>query len=507
MKLACLLSLVLHGLVFFLIALWMHFSKDSDFLEKTFSVSLRIESNEEAPEGMYKIIANGTDIDDGLKEFIAPIEANKSSAVPYQEPEYTTIESFKERDIKIGDRIVDADRAHTSRTTHLRMPRMRKSQPRIHLAKSPISPKRQKHVIQKLNKMTEKLHETNVADSLFVWNHKDRAYTVRIHRVPAKTATGLDEVVYEISTREGGYSKTTKVRMRRVAFSHFAHFVDFWDPWVAAHDDQIEGWFHTNSDFAISGDGGVGPKFNGRVTTSGYDVETVGSFPFIDYESVFVGGLETGVDVIRVPKTFTLFTVHVPLDSQRVHIFTEETWITFYEEGSYYWTMQSSRGFERRKTISNEPYFIIGRKKTRIHVKGIVKGKILVYSEGNIVIDDDLFYSRQPEEFEHADDYLGLVSMKDIEIAKPSVTGPGDLFIYGAIHARRRFRVPYFHRNDNASLNIYGSLSAGSISATEPRYSTRVVFDIRFDTNRPPLFPMTDHYEIIEWDRRWTYNH
>jgi len=218
--------------------------------------------------------------DDELEKLFRPMESSEAPAVPSQESEYTSIEPLNESDIKVTDRKVNADKAYTSRTTHLKIPRMKRSRPRIHLAKLQISLKRQKHVIKQLNKMTEKLHEMELADSLFVWKYKDHAYTVRIHRAPAKTTTGLDEVVYKISTSEGGHTKTTEVRMRRVAFSNFAHFIDFWDPLVAVHDDQIEGWFHTNSDFAISGDGGVGPKFNGRVTTSGYEVETVGSFPY-----------------------------------------------------------------------------------------------------------------------------------------------------------------------------------------------------------------------------------
>lgn len=65
---------------------------------------------------------------------------------------------------------------------------------------------------------------------------------------------------------------------------------------------------------------------------------------------------------------------------------------------------------------------------------------------------------------------------------------------------------PPMHGNGKALLTIHGSLSAGSLSATEPRYATRVVFDERLETHWPPNFPMTDHYEIIKWNRKWTVN-
>jgi hypothetical protein len=55
----------------------------------------------------------------------------------------------------------------------------------------------------------------------------------------------------------------------------------------------------------------------------------------------------------------------------------------------------------------------------------------------------------------------------------------------------------------NATLFIYGSLTAGSMSASEPRYATRIEFDPRFEQVRLPGFPMTNHYEIEAWDAHW----
>ncbi|MFQ5751315.1 MAG: hypothetical protein ACE5HI_04900, partial [bacterium] len=136
-------------------------------------------------------------------------------------------------------------------------------------------------------------------------------------------------------------------------------------------------------------------------------------------------------------------------------------------------------------------------------VKGVVKGKVLVYSPGKIIIDDDLTYARHPEIAYDADDYLGLVSDKDIEVADPAVTGPGDLYIFAAIYAKGRVRVRHLYGSGKATLYIYGSLTAGSLSATEPRYATNVRFDKRLETRRPPNFPMTERYEMMEWDGQW----
>ncbi|TLY49034.1 MAG: hypothetical protein E6K50_10745 [Gammaproteobacteria bacterium] len=83
------------------------------------------------------------------------------------------------------------------------------------------------------------------------------------------------------------------------------------------------------------------------------------------------------------------------------------------------------------------------------------------------------------------------------------MTGPGDLEIQAAVYARRRFVVTDYDAPREGTLLIYGSLTAGSLSATEPRYATRYEFDKRFEYERPPGFPMTDRYEIESWDTQW----
>jgi hypothetical protein len=41
------------------------------------------------------------------------------------------------------------------------------------------------------------------------------------------------------------------------------------------------------------------------------------------------------------------------------------------------------------------------------------------------------------------------------------------------------------------------------MSASEPRYATRVEFDSRLDRVRPPGFPTTDRYEVASWEAQW----
>lgn len=139
-----------------------------------------------------------------------------------------------------------------------------------------------------------------------------------------------------------------------------------------------------------------------------------------------------------------------------------------------------------------------------LRVLGVVAGEVLVYSPQGIVVEGDLVYAHDPHDAPESEDCLGLVSDKDIEVASPGLTGPGDLQIDAALYARRRFVVVDFEHRDPATLRIFGSLAAGSLSATEPRYALRIEYDGRFDHRRPPGFPAMHRYALERWDRLWT---
>lgn len=374
--------------------------------------------------------------------------------------------------------------------------------PKISMAK-----KQRKRLLKELNKLAEKLPEMSFADTVLVWNIKDQAYRVRVRHQPVRTETDLENVTVQVHTVRDGKALVTEVKMKRLAFSSFAQFVDYWSPYVAIHDDRLVGRFHSNTSFVVSNDWGVKPQFHGKVTTAGYRIKKGGQFPFFDYDSMFLGGLETGTRVIHMPKGVLPFTEEATMDSSRLHVVSEETWIRFHRDGRYAWRTKSQPERVYHQELPDEASFIIvGRNKATIHLKGVVNGKVLVYTHGKIIIDDNLVYARHPEVVAFADDYLGLISEDNVEIAHPSITGEGDLYIHASIFARDEFRVRNLYGHGEAMLYIYGSVSAGSISATEPRYATHVQFDKRLAYRRPPHFPMTDRYEITDWDGYWRLN-
>ncbi len=360
-----------------------------------------------------------------------------------------------------------------------------------------VSSPQRRAILKKVKTFVAKLPALAASDSSFTWEKNGQRFQIALRHLPAGSATGFDELGVTVSTVEGGDTLSTRLRMRRMAFSQFAQFVDYWDPQVALHDDELDGRFHSNSALVISGSGGTQPKFNGKVTTASYSIRSAGTSPFLDYRQIFLNGIEEGADHIPLPRVFA----GIPRDTAHVQTFAEETWLTFHGDGAYTWRTASAPETEHRAVLEKAPGCIIG--KSKLHVKGIVKGLWLVYGENKITIADDVLYEKDPEIFPASGDFLGLVSVKDIEIAPPAVTGPGDLKICAAILAKGRFRVPHLYTRESGTLHIYGSLSAGSISATEPRYATRIRFDKRFEKMRPPNFPMTNRYEITEWDERW----
>ena len=127
---------------------------------------------------------------------------------------------------------------------------------------------------------------------------------------------------------------------------------------------------------------------------------------------------------------------------------------------------------------------------------------MLVYTAQRIVIIDDLRYAIDPRT-PHADDYLGLVAERTVEIAEPDVPGPGDLEVFASIYARQRFVVRNFSARRSGTLVIHGSLTAGTLSASEPRYATKVEFDNRLTTMRAPSFPLSDRYELDLTSGEW----
>ncbi len=335
------------------------------------------------------------------------------------------------------------------------------------------------------------------------WEHEGRTYSARITRDAADDNMGMDQMIVEVTTERDGRRWSTQMRMQRLAFSSFAQFVDRWDPNVQIHDDEIDGRFHSNSQINISKSRGVQPIFHGKVTTA-RRVDTSNSERFVRREEVFLGGLETRVRRIDLPRQFASLDDLGSIPAERVHRFAADAEITFQADGSFSWAYLKGEMSGHHIRLSDEPRYLLGDKGVSLRVSGVANGKVLVYAPQDIVIGDDLLYADDPRLDPGSDDFVGLIADRYVAIAESRLTGPGDVTVHAAILAKRRFLVRNYRSRGGGTLHVFGSVAAGSLSATEPRFRTRLEFDPRLGNARPPGFPVTDRYEVVEWDGTWT---
>jgi hypothetical protein len=394
------------------------------------------------------------------------------------------------------------------------------------------------------------------------WSERNHDYVAEIAYRPSGNSSGYDEAIVTVSTIRAGQTYSTQMRMQRLGFSHYAQFIDRWDPDVQIHDDQIDGRFHSNSEIFIQRRAGIQPTFLGKVTTA-RNINTSRSDFRVRRDQVFLGGLETRVGRIDLPPKIRLFDDEAIEPEQQIR-FDRDTRVVFQADGTLEWQTIASRrrakadaspdrsadddpdrsadddpdqsadaapdavaaaakspsgsfqpthtnpfeqppstGRGRITLDSNDAFYILASEGADIHVSGTVNGKILVYTPEDIVVEGSLVYAEHPIDTKNGDDYLGLVAGRSIDIAEPEVTGDGDLEIHAAIFARRRFAVRNYRSRNDGTLTVIGSLTAGTLTATEPRFRTNLVFDPRLAEIRPPRFPITDRFEITQWDAQW----
>ena len=355
--------------------------------------------------------------------------------------------------------------------------------------------------MQRLARLAEDLVKTPQAH--VTWEQEGKQYTATMILERAQDGIKFDRVIAEISADHHGKQLTTRVNLKRLAFSHFTQMIDRWDPMVQLHDDEIVGRFHINSQFSLLYDRRVAPKFLGKVTTaaSSFSAQSSGRSREAD---IFRGGIETRAGRIALPHDVQPFAWAARDAEAHIYELVNDTDIRFFPDGSYMWRDHKAQPAQYRNEPSSQPVYFIAAPTATLYVQGVVSGTIVIYSPRRIVVEGSLTYAHDPRHVPNSRDYLGLVSDKYIEVASPSITGPGDLDIHAAIFAGRRFIVTDTDHGRPATLRIYGSLSAGSISESEPRYATKVEYDSRFEQQRPPGFPSTNRFAAEDWDGQWT---
>lgn len=364
-----------------------------------------------------------------------------------------------------------------------------------------MAPAQERVLTGRLEREARALLESSAPQRELTFRQRDREYTAKLKREPSPDGTGIERVIVEVTTEHDGERVQTRLSLRRLAFSHFAQLVNYWDPMVQLHDDEIGGRFHSNNAINVSYDRKVAPRLLGKVTTA-QRVRVSSEEGHRSQRDIFAGGLETRTPRIRMPEISLPVAEERSTRNAEVHVIRGDALVIFYADGSYTSMDLASKEQQRRQLTGGRPTYIVGTRDSELHVRGIVNGSVTVYSPKRIVVRGNLTYDHALRGGDK-DDYLGLVSDGNVEIDSPQVTGPGNLEICAAVYARDRFVVRATASRRGGTLIIRGSLTAGSLSETEPRYATRLEFDPRFERVRPPGFPETDRYEIETWDGRW----
>ena len=352
-----------------------------------------------------------------------------------------------------------------------------------------------------VQQLAQKLLDTNMTSTELTWQQDGKQYSARVMRQPASDSTGLEQVVAEIMTDKDGRRMKTRLSLKRLSFSHFTQLVNHWDENIQLHDDVIDGRFHSNTEIGLAFSGGIEPRFFGKVTTAAAKMTFDSSSMRRRNRDVFQGGMETRTEKVALPREMPdVLNGGTEIDRR---IFAEDTRVIFNSDGSYAWRAANGEGLMERAEPSQRPRYLIGAKGAKLYVSGTVAGIFTVYSPTDIEIEGNLVYSKDPRETLISRDFLALISGRDIRIAGPSTTGKGDLNVHAALYAHRRFCVESVERMKAGRLNILGSLTAGSISETEPRYATKLDYDKRFEYLRPASYPMTRRYEVESWDQDW----
>jgi hypothetical protein len=356
-------------------------------------------------------------------------------------------------------------------------------------------------ITKSVTQLARKLLDTNLTNSEISWSQEGKQYTARLLRQPAPDSTGLEQVIAEVMTERDGKRMKTRLSMKRLAFSHFTQLVNFWDPNIRLHDDVIDGRFHSNTEIGLAFSGGVEPRFFGKVTTSAANMTYDSSFGSRRKKEVFQGGVETRTERVLLPRDMPDIVAGGDPADRRT--FTSDTRIIFNPDGSYVWRAANGSGPLERAEPSQHPRFIVGDKGAKLFVSGTVSGIFTIYSPSDIEIENDLVYDQDPRETVMSRDFVALISGRDIRVASAQVTGVGDLHVHAALFARRRFMIESVANGKPGTLFMLGSLTAGTIMETEPRYATKMDYDKRFEYLRPANFPMTRRYEVDSWDGDW----
>jgi hypothetical protein len=237
----------------------------------------------------------------------------------------------------------------------------------------------------------------------------------------------------------------------------------------------------------------------------------------------FKGGFDSGINVI-LPANFDILKNAAATGGRKI-TGGQDVYVELKNNGHIKWKRDNNWGGGGWNNdpladfTANGAFYAEG---VNIHIRGTMKGRLTIgcggvtgsNSEGNIWLDDDIDYHKDPRIHPESTDMLGLVAENKLWIADNADNhGPGnDYILFGCVFSRTDglWVEHYNTRQVEGRLTTVGSQVAnvggytGIFSGDPPTiihgYKPGGAFyDQRLMVSSPPFFPTTGQYEIISW--------
>lgn len=322
-----------------------------------------------------------------------------------------------------------------------------------------------------------------------------------------------------------GKKDTVQITLQPSKFSKFAYYSqnegnNIW--WTTG--DTVWGPLHSQDVMNIDGS----PVFMGKVTSKKALNLRRGATP------KFLGGFEQGVN-LKLPKN-GVKDLKTAARNGGAYISGKKTvYIKFDGDNiKYKYSTQKKKKKRRRggedddegehndnkegkwttvpaKTFAPNGTIFVNNAILRI--SGKVKGQYTIGvggkgSKGNIYIDDDIVYDKDPVKDPSSEDLLGIIAQNNVYVTDNSANSNGiniDAAIYvekGGFGAEN-----YRKRGPSGTINLLGGISqrirrpVGTFNwrGVTSGFNKSYKYDNRLMFSFPPTFPNTGFYEIVSW--------
>ncbi|HTO95223.1 MAG TPA: hypothetical protein VMM80_12605 [Bacteroidota bacterium] len=267
--------------------------------------------------------------------------------------------------------------------------------------------------------------------------------------------------------------------------------------WVTG--DSVQGRLHSNGSININGS----PVFMDKVTTAHSLMPLPGHG---SDQAIFKRGYQTGVDSIYFPNS--LQTVFDTASSSGRFYNVPTIWVTLNGgdpsvagDGSVIVRASQAGPLIDSVRIATSGFGGVIMGNDSVHVQGTLDGQLTVASNlGNIYVEDNVLYERDPRFVQNSTDLLGLVAEQSVIIAD-NTPNQTDCIVQGNVFARTGSLTAQNY--DNGVLrgrlsvlgsivqNIRGPVGTNLNGVLNSGYFKSYSYDARLynPATRPPMYP------------------